>query len=193
MNRLEMLVKGKNIRPANIVQKKLSDAKANLDKKKGELIGLQQKSGEESSKNNRNHRRIEYFDGEIVRVKKRIETIPYEIEALERQLIGSKSADIKKKAIYDDFMEEISIKDIQKKSQLLLKQLKLVLKTNEEILEFHRRRNDVEGKTGRRISSSNICGGFKSLGIIVDVCEGENNGIPRGFTRWSSVEGEDTI
>jgi len=188
-----MLVKGKNVRSSKIAHEKLSIARASLRQKEGELVDLQQKRGEESSKNNRNKRRLEYFDDEIVQIKKRIDNIPYEIEALERQLIDSRSVDIEKKAIYDDFMEEISIKDIQKKSRLLLKQLESALKTNEEIREFHRRRNDVEEKTGRRISSSNICGGFKSLGIIVDVCEGENNGIPRGFTRWSSVEGEDTI
>jgi len=193
MNRLEMLVRGKNVRPANIVQQKLSIARSNLDKQKGELIGLQQKRGEESSKSNRNYRRLEYFDDEIILAKKRIDNIPYEIEALERQLIDSRSADVEKKAIYDDFMKETSIKGLEAKSRLLLKKLESALKTNEEILEFHRRRNEVEKNTGRRVAVPNICGGFKSLGIIVDICEGENNGIPRGFTRWSSVEGEDTV
>jgi len=176
MNRLEMLVKGKNMRPTNIVQRKLSSAEANLEGKKIELASLQQKRGEESSKNNPNHQRLEYLDDEIVQVKKRIETIPYEIEALEKQVTESEIADAAKKDLYDDFMQAISIKELEAKSRLLLKQLQAALKTNEELQEFHRRRIEVEKKTGRRISSSNICGGFRSLRNIFGICEGENAG-----------------
>lgn len=192
MNRLEMLVKG-NMGPAKFAQEKLSSAKANLNRKKSELEILQRKRGEESLKTGPNSRRLEYFDDEIGQVKKEIGNIPYEIEVLEGQLRGSKIADAAKKDLYDAFMEKVSIKDIQKKSRLLLKQLKSALVTNEEIQEFHRRRVEVEKNTGRRIATPDICGSFDSLKILVGVCESENNGMPRTFTRWGSVTGEDTI
>ena len=193
MNRLEMLTKGKNIEPAKVAQQKLSDAKAKLAGKNGELEALRRKRAEESSRNQPSSRRLEYFDDAIVLIKGEIDNLPFEITAIEDQLTASKEADTARKQLHDTFMEKIPIKDIQKKSRLLLKQLELAEKTNEEILEFHRRRIEIEKDTGRKIAVLNICGGFNSLKILAGICGEENNGIPRGFTRWSFVEGEDTI
>ncbi|MCK5612391.1 hypothetical protein KAR91_61535 [Candidatus Pacearchaeota archaeon] len=193
MDRLTMLTKGKNIGPAKTAQEKLSFAKADLDRKKGELAGLRRKRAEESSKNQPRNRHLEYFDDQIVLLKKEIDDLPYKIDVLEEQLLTSKTNEFVKKNLFDSFMAEISTEDIQKKSRLLLKQLKAALKTNEELQEFHRRRVEVEKNTGRRIMIPNVCGGFNSLKILAGICEGENDGTPRTFTRWASVVGEDII
>jgi len=196
MNRLEMLTKGKNIEPAKVAQEKLSAARALLAGKRGEHEALRRKRAEESSKNQANSRRLEYFDDQIVLIKREIDNLPFEIAAMEDRLMRSKIEDTAKQHLHDTFMEEISIKDIQKKSRLLSKQLNSALKTNEEILGFHRSRIEIEKNTGRRIAVPNICGGFNSLKILAEICEGENDGRSRELTRWSnwsSVIGDDTI
>lgn len=196
MDRLEMLTKGKNTEPVKIAQEKLSAARAELEGKRGELDALRRKRAEESSKNQANSRRLEYFDDRIVSIKREIDNLPFEIADMEDRLIASKVTDTAKKMMHDTFMEETPIKDIRKKSRLLLKQLKSAEKTNEEILEFHRRRIEIEKNTGRRVAVPNVCGGFNSLKILAEICEGENDGRCRELTRWSnwsSVIGDDTI
>lgn len=196
MDRLEMLTKGKNMGPTKVAQEKLSDAEDNLERKKGELEALRRKRGKESSRNQPSNRHLEYFDDQIVLLKKEIEDLPYRINVLKEQLMGFKAEKLAKNDLYNAFMEKTSTEDIQKKSRLLLKQLKAVVRTNGEIQEFHRRRIEIEKNTGRRVIISNVCGGFNSLKLLAEICEGENNGMPREFTRWSkwsSVIGDDNI
>ena len=72
----------------------MSVAKANLERKKGELEVLRRKKGEESLKIETINRRLEYFDDQIELIKKEIEDLPYRIDVLEEQLLGSKAEEL---------------------------------------------------------------------------------------------------
>lgn len=84
MNRLEKLIKGKRSEPAKAVQEILSVAKANLERKKGELEVLRRKREEESLKIETINQRLKYFDGQIELTKKEIEDMVYKIKQGER-------------------------------------------------------------------------------------------------------------
>lgn len=84
MDRLERLTKGKHSESAKAVQEKLSVAKSDLEKKKGELEALQRKREEESLKIETINQRLKYFDGQIELTKKEIEDMVYKIKEGER-------------------------------------------------------------------------------------------------------------
>ena len=181
-----------SVQPAG-VQQKLDQVRTMLKAKKNELEFLQRSRAEEAASLSPNLRTQERLDGEIVACKQELERLPFTIVQLEGQVKEAKEANAVENEMHTNFMTEISLAEMQRKSRLLLSQLRSALKTNDMLLGFYRLRADVEKQTDRPIAVPAMCGGFQSLKVLVEMCEQENNGGGRKATRWSNLPIEDLI
>lgn len=199
MNRLEMLTRarGRILETTATINQKLAAAKAERDHKNRELEGLRRRRAREAvNPSFQGVVLLEKIDKNITELEEDLKNVPFVIEELEKKLEASKEKDDANMKVYNDFKARTSMADMKKKSMLLSKKLREVEKINKEIVQFHDERLLIEKSTGKRMNVMGITGGFKSLKILAEVCEGENNGQPRAHNRWSQwivVLGTDEI
>jgi len=169
-----------------VIQGQLSQAEALKLEAKQKLERLHRKKAM-MPENVHLSRQMDDLVNSIKLTEAEITDIPYRIDVLKLRLAESRERESVKRKILKTYQKSQPVSDIKKKSNLLLRRLKLAEQTNQELLRMHKKRQQTEEATGQRINPGDVCGGFESLGVILEFCEQENAGSGRKFTQWESI------
>lgn len=189
MNRLESLTKGRRDRKPEssaAIQSQLNQAIAMKSEAKEKLERLHKKKAMMPEDVHLN-RQMDDLVNSIKLTEAEIVDIPYRIDVLKLRLAESREREAVKKRILKTYQKSQPVSDIKKKSNLLLRRLKLAQQTNSELLAMHKKRQLIEEATGQKINPGDVSGGFESLSVILEFCQQENAGSGRKFVRWESI------
>jgi len=189
MNRLEILTRTKTARKLEssaAIQSQLNTAEA-LKLEAREKLESLLRAKAELPESVHFDRRMDHLVNEIKTTKGILEDIPFRIDVLQVRLRESQEREGVRRKILKNYQKSEPISELKKKSNLLLRHLRLAEKTNQELLALHKRRQLTEEETGQKINPGNVSGGFHSLKVLCEFCEQENDGAGRKFTKWESM------
>ena len=189
MDRLEILTRTKTARKLESsasIQSQLNTAKLMESEAREKLERLHRKKAM-MPENVHLTRQLDDLVNSIKLTEAEITDIPYRIDVLKLRLMESRERESVKRKILKSYQKTQPISDLKKKSNLLLRRLKLAQQTNSELLAMHKKRQQTEEATGKRINPGDVSGGFESLGVLLEFCEQENAGNGRKFTKWESI------
>lgn len=184
-DRIETLTRMKNrkLESSAALRSRLNEAEARLSEARKKLESLRREKAVIPDSPHLTHK-LDYLINEIKTTESEIKDFPYRIDVLKLRLKAANERETVKKKILKTYRKSKPVSEIKKKSSLLLRRLKLAEETNQEILAFHKQRQQTEEATDRRINPGDVCGGFESLHILLELCKSENLGSGRKFTTW---------
>ena len=189
MDRLEILTRERATRKQEssaTIRSQLSETKA-LESEMREKLRRLHREKVEQPESPQLTRKMDHLVNEIKITKGILEDAPFRIDVLKARLAASQEGEAVKRKILKTYQKSEPISELKKKSNLLLRRLKLAQQTNSELLALHQKRQQTEEATGQRINPGDVSGGFESLGVLLEFCEQENAGNGRKFTKWESI------
>ena len=189
MNRLESLTRHRTARKLESsasLQSQLNAVKNAESEAKEKLEQLHKKKALMPESVHLN-RQMDDLINSIKLTKAEIEDFPYRLDVLRLRLKASQERENLKKRVLKSYRKSQPASDLKKKSNLLLRHLRLAEKTNQELLAMHKKRQQTEEATGQRINPGDVSGGFFSLKVLLEFCEQENAGNGRKFIKWESI------
>jgi len=188
LNRLESLTRHRTARKLEssaAIQSQLNEAKAMQSEAKKRL-GLLRREKAEMPESVHFDRKLDHLINAIKTTEGLIADIPFRIDVLKVRLAESQEREAVKRKVLKSYRKSQPTSEIKKKSNLLLRRLKLAEETNSELLKLQKERIETEKATGEKINVDNVCGGFESLHILLALCEKENSGEGRKTVTWDA-------